>query len=147
MMLSIQGGGIYIDGSADLTDCNIHDNVATDVSPLLKLNPHSVVSHSPAPPLCNVTRAHRWQDGFGGGLAIRGTATLTNTNAYDNRADRVCLPFELFLSFHPAPRWNVTFDHVWQSGGGLYIIGTATLTNTNVYSNEASYVCWPSALA
>ena len=43
-MLSIQGGGIYIDGSADLTDCNIHDNVATDVSPLLKLNPHSVVS-------------------------------------------------------------------------------------------------------
>ena len=39
MMLSIQGGGIYIDGSADLADCNIHDNVATDVSPLLKLNP------------------------------------------------------------------------------------------------------------
>ena len=34
-----------IDGYADLTDCNIHDNVATDVRPLLKLNPHSVVSH------------------------------------------------------------------------------------------------------
>ena len=41
MMLSIQGGGIFIDGSADLTECNIHDNVAGDeVSPpLLKLNP------------------------------------------------------------------------------------------------------------
>ena len=34
----------------------------------------------------------------------------------------------------------------WQ-GGGLHIYGTATLTNTNVYSNEATYVCWPSALA
>jgi hypothetical protein len=24
-------------------------------------------------------------------------------------------------------------------GGGLYIAGTATLTNTNVYSNQATY--------
>ena len=32
-------------------------------------------------------------------------------------------------------------------GGGLYIVGTATLINTNVYSNEASNVRWPSALA
>ena len=32
-------------------------------------------------------------------------------------------------------------------GGGLYIAGTATLTNTNVYSNEARDVRWPSALA
>ena len=32
-------------------------------------------------------------------------------------------------------------------GGGLYISGTATLTNTNVYSNQAAGVCSPSALA
>jgi len=32
-------------------------------------------------------------------------------------------------------------------GGGLYIMGTATLTNTNVYSNEAETVCSHSALA
>ena len=32
-------------------------------------------------------------------------------------------------------------------GGGLFIQGTATLTNTNVYSNEADSVCSPSALA
>jgi len=32
-------------------------------------------------------------------------------------------------------------------GGGLRIDGTATLTNTNVYSNEAGSVCSPSALA
>ena len=27
-----------------------------------------------------------------------------------------------------------------QGGGGLYITGTATLTNTNVYSNQATLV-------
>ena len=32
-------------------------------------------------------------------------------------------------------------------GGGLYIKGTATLTNTNVYSNQASGVRSLSALA
>ena len=31
-------------------------------------------------------------------------------------------------------------------GGGLYIVGTATLINTNVYSNTAKYVCSPCAL-
>ena len=30
--------------------------------------------------------------------------------------------------------------HVWQDGGGLYIVGTATLTNTNVYDNQAARV-------
>ena len=32
-------------------------------------------------------------------------------------------------------------------GGGLRIDGTATLINTDVYSNEAEYVCSPSSLA
>ena len=44
---------------------------------------------------------------------------------------------------HPSPRWNFTCAHGWQFlGGGLYIEGTATLTNTNVYDNQA-HVCWP----
>ena len=32
MFYLIQGGGIRIDGSADLTDCNIHDNVAQNLA-------------------------------------------------------------------------------------------------------------------
>ena len=32
-------------------------------------------------------------------------------------------------------------------GGGLYIVGTATLTDTNVYSNTAETVCSPTALS
>ena len=105
---------------------------------MLRLNPHSVVPHGPAP-RWNVTRAHGWQ--LGGGLMISGTAALTNTNVYANQARVVCSPFELSLDLHPAPRWNVTCAHGWQDGGGLFIAGTATLTNTNVYQNEAIYVC------
>ena len=43
-----QGGGILIAGSADLTDCNIHDNVANDVSCLLKSKPQRRL-HGPVP--------------------------------------------------------------------------------------------------
>ena len=72
-----------------------------------------------------------------------GKATLTNTSVYANQAGYVCSPFELSLNFHPAPRWNVTCAHDWQFGGGLYIAGTATLTNTNVYANQVDTVCLP----
>eukprot|EP00964_Phaeocystis_antarctica_P136883 scaffold101375_cov60-Phaeocystis_antarctica.AAC.1 len=37
------------------------------------------------------------------------------------------------------PAGNVTCAHGWQGGGGLYISGTATLIDTNVYQNEARY--------
>ena len=74
----------------------------------------------------------------GGGLYILGTATLTNTNVYQNEANyvRAC-----FLNRHPSPRWNVTRSLSWQ-GGGVYVYsgGEATLTNSNVYQNEADYV-------
>ena len=39
--------------------------------------------------------------------------------------------------------WNVTCAHGWQDGGGLYIADRATLTNTNVYANQADKVCSP----
>ena len=42
-------------------------------------------------------------------------------------------------------RYALVFFYL--QGGGLNILGTATMTNTNVYSNEASYVRWPCALA
>ena len=36
----------------------------------------------------------------------------------------------------------------WQGGGGLLILGTATLTNTNLYANQATnYVCLPPELS
>ena len=97
-----------------------------------------MVPHGPAP-RWNVTCARCWQ--HGGGLYIEGTATLTNTNVYQNEARYVCSPIDHSLNCHPAPRWNVTRAHGWQDGGGLYIYGTATLINTNVYKNQAGGVC------
>ena len=47
------------------------------------------------------------------------------------------LRFEPSQTFLPSPHWNVTCARGWQTGGGLYIAGTATLTNSNVYQNEA----------
>ena len=48
-------------------------------------------------------------------------------------------------SIAPLERYALVFFYL--QGGGLYILGTATMTNTNVYSNEARYVRWPCALA
>ena len=90
-------------------------------------------------------RARGWQ--HGGGLFISGTATLINTNVYANQAGDVCSPFELALNSHPAPRWNVTCPRFSWQGGGLAVYGMATLTNTNVYSNQADYVCSPFQLS
>ena len=55
----------------------------------------------------------------------------------------------LSLNFHakrPAGTLRIC-AHGWQSGGGLLIEGTATLINTNVYSNQANYVCSPFKLS
>ena len=57
-------------------------------------------------PLERYACAHGWQ--FGGGLYIKGTATLTDTNVYSNAAEIVCSPFNLSLNFHPAPLWRLT---------------------------------------
>ena len=49
--------------------------------------------------------------------------------------------------FFHRPVERYTFGYFGLQGGGLFIYGMATLINTNVYSNTASYVCSPSALA
>ena len=76
----------------------------------------------------------------GGGIYVYrgGEATLIDSNVYQNEAFYVRLLSEPSKTFLPSPRWNVTRAHGWQGGGGLYILGTATLINTNVYANEAA---------
>ena len=73
-------------------------------------------------------------------------ANFEGCDIHDNDGG-VRLHPELSLNFPPSPRWNVTFAHGWQYGGGLYILGTATLTNTNVYANQAGDVCSPFELS
>ena len=94
---------------------------------------------STSAPLARYACSWGWQNG--GGLYIWGTATLTNTNVYANQADTVCSPFEPSVTFHLPAGTLRDCAHGWQRGGGLYIWGTATLTNTNVYENQAGEVC------
>ena len=48
----------------------------------------------------------------GGGIAIYGTATLTNTNVYSNTAIFVCSPSALAQTNPPSPQWNADFCYV-----------------------------------
>ena len=77
----------------------------------------------------------------GGGFYIRGTATLINSNVYENAAisKSVCSLFEPDIS--SIAQMDGTLGPFGLQGGGLFISGTATLTNTNVYSNRAPLVC------
>ena len=108
------GGGLYIDGTATLTDTNVNQNEAIDV----RLLSEPSRAFFPIAPLERYVCARGWQNG--GGLNIFGMATLTNTNVYSNQAAYVCSPFELSLNFHPAPRWNVTRAH------SLSLVGRGT---------------------
>ena len=45
--------------------------------------------------------------------------------------------------FSIAPLEGYALGFICLQGGGLVISGTATLTNTNVYSNQAEEVCSP----
>ena len=85
----------------------------------------------------------------GGGVYVHsgGVANFEGCNIHDNTVTIVCLQLELSLNFQPSPRWNVTRAHGWQVGGGLCIAGMATLTNSNVYSNQAGRVCSPFELS
>ena len=47
------------------------------------------------------------------------------------------------VTFHRPNEWHVTCSVFGLQGGGVAIIGTATLTNTNVYSNECNQVRSP----
>jgi len=89
------GGGLYI-FAATLTNTNVYDNQAHDVRSTFEL-----FKLSSSAPLERYMCAHAWQDG--GGLYIFGTATLTNTNVYDNQAHDVRSTFELFKLSSSAP--------------------------------------------
>jgi len=81
------GGGLYIFGTATLTDTNVFKNqadwVRSPVEPSLSSHPA---------PRRNITRAHGWQEA--GGLYIFGMAMLTDTNVHENEAGMVCSPVE-----------------------------------------------------
>ena len=73
----------------------------------------------------------------GAGLYVNtgGEANLNGCQVYENSAT-VRAPVPGLTSSAPLERFVCLLFVQWY-GGGLFISGTATLTNTNVFSNEA----------
>ena len=105
LSLQFYGGGLYVysGGTANLDGCNVYNNEA-QVSARLTPLPRPFFQRS-AGTLCELAFCMQY---YGGGLYIEGTATLTNTNVYENVATSVCSSFEPAGTLPPAPRWNVS---------------------------------------
>ena len=81
------------------------------------------------------------QEGAGLSMGSAGTANLEGCNIFDNGAYVLTFsPFPVLSSSAPLERF--VCSRFAQHAGGLYIDGggTATLIDTNVYSNRASGV-------
>ena len=100
---ALQGGGLYISGTATLTNTNVYSNEA-----------NRVCSPCSCPVISSITPMERYVLGFclqGGGLDIQGTAMLTKSNVYSNIADRERARLlnlqRRFIHYLTSPRWNV----------------------------------------
>ena len=80
----------------------------------------------------------------GGGISVDsgGVANLDGCYVYENVATSVRSHHELTFSDLSS---SAPLQRGWQNGGGIQISSTATLTNTNVYSNQAGKVSAPRA--
>ena len=112
------GGGLLVVGMATLINSNVHSNSAIDGAGLFFIGNGSLINTNvyanQAIDPNDVGSTSR-----GGGLFVQdtGKANLIGCNIYENKARK---------------------DPGMGNGGGLCILGTATLTGTNVYLNEAS---------
>ena len=82
------------------------------------------------------------QDGAGLYIMGGGVANLDGCQVYKNVAGNVrarLLPLPGPFLQRPAGTLRV-LAFCMQAGAGLYVVGTATLTNTNVYENVAASV-------
>ena len=77
----------------------------------------------------------------GAGLYISGTATLINSNVYENEAGSVCSLIEPSVTFHPSPQWRLTLLSRLAQGGGVLVDGVANFEGCNIHDNTASDVC------
>jgi hypothetical protein len=89
-------------GRVALVGLNITGGQANYVSSLASIQPSSI-----APMKCSA--GCLLFSSQGAGLYISGTATLINSNVYENEASgTVCSLFEPSVTFHPLPLWTLT---------------------------------------
>lgn len=110
----VGGGGIYNEGTLNLTDTSVHGNVA---------NKHGGVNNSGTLNLTNsIVTGNRAAEG--GGIYNSGTLNLNQSTVTENRA-----------------LWgavSVCWDQCWSGGGGIYNDGEMNLTNSTISANRAA---------
>ena len=89
------GGGLYIEGTATLTNTNVYSNQADSYGNGSGGGVYVLSNGVANFESCNIhdNTAFSTHYGYGGGLYIEGTATLTNTNVYSNKATRGVVVF------------------------------------------------------
>ncbi|MBI1324764.1 DUF4214 domain-containing protein [bacterium] len=111
------GGGLYVIGTATLTNCTVSGNSASSGGGLFNVGTVILTGST-------VSGNSGKGDRAGGGLYNLGTATLTDCTISGNAADGA--------GFN-----NRNTRYVNDNGGGLYNVGSAALTNCTVSGNSA----------
>jgi hypothetical protein len=97
---------------------------------ILSVNPGATLN------LQNLTIAHGFSSGDGGGIDNTGTLTVTNITFYDNSADED--GGGIYNEVGTLTVANSTFsDNSAGDGGGIDSFGTLTVTNSTFYGNSA----------
>ena len=150
-LFGLQGGGLEVQGKATLINTNVSSNDArsvcclniSSIAPMERYALQFLACRAVASLSEMACRAVAW-------ILLGEWLTLNTAISMRTPLLMCACIFELSRIAHPSPLWNVTCFAFWLQGGGLHLSGsgTATLTNTIVYSNTASHnVCSPSALA
>src|SRR6266545_4277792 len=132
----VDGGGLYNEGTATLTNVILSGNSANDNGGgIANFSEGAVVT------LTNVTLSGNSATAFGGGITSNGTATLTNVTLSGNRAD--------FEGGGIASNGTTTLTNVtlsgnradFEGGGILRGSGSVTVRNTIVANSPAGGDC------
>ena len=148
--LGWQGGGLFIQGTATLTNTNVYSNQAFDV----RLPVLSPLNFHPSPHRGLTLLSQLWQ---GGGIRLWGTivvANFTGCNIHDNEAwGYVCSPSALLPSrFLHRPDGTLRAPLFGLQGGGVSVRngmqgsditvgGVANFEHCNIHENTAPNVC------
>ena len=132
----MQGGGAYIEGSANFINCALYGNEGSQAGGAY------IGSSTPASFINCALHNNEAVNGRGGGVVVYGSANFIGCNLYDNKAIWVRARILNLLDPSSSAPVNVTrlIAYFCMQGGGAFIEGSATFTGCNLYNNTANGV-------
>jgi hypothetical protein len=123
------GGGIYNGGTLTVTNSTIDDNSSSNGGGIYYEGTLTVASSS----------IYNNRGGYGGGINGSGALTVTNTSIYDNSAGfgagMICGSGPVTVANSSIYDNSAPYDS--GNGGGIYNVGTMTVTNSTIDNNSA----------